>query len=252
MSLPTFVTDDPFDAPASVTLGEDAAHHMRVRRLETGVRVTLVDGAGSRGEGVLTQLARRHAVVSIESAGHIAPAPAVHMLVPVADKDRMLWLGEKATELELTSWRPVLYRRSRNVNPRGEGTTFQQRLRSRMAGALEQSRGAWLPVTYPEASVEHAIAATPDGLRFVLHLGGAPLAPALDRALGAARRESGAAGALPAITFAVGPEGGFEPTELEALERAGFESVALGRNIMRFETAAVAALATARAFLETT
>lgn len=252
MSLPTFVTDDTFDGPATLTLGEDAAHHMRVRRLETGVRVGLVDGAGSRGEGVLTQLAKRHAIVSVETVEHVAPAPAVHMLLPVADKDRMLWLAEKATELELTSWRPVMYRRSKNVNPRGEGTTFQQRVRSRMAAALEQSRGAWLPVAYPEATVEHAIAASPEGLRFVLHLGGAPLAPALDRVLTAARRDAGAASPLPAITIAVGPEGGFEPTELESLERAGFEAVALGRTIMRFETAAVAALATARAYLETT
>jgi hypothetical protein len=51
MSLPTFVTDETFTRPSTVTLGEDAAHHMRVRRLETGVRVGLVDGHGTRGEG---------------------------------------------------------------------------------------------------------------------------------------------------------------------------------------------------------
>ncbi len=129
-------------APGTVTLGEDAAHHMRVRRLETGVRVGLLDGAGTRGEGVLTQLAKRHAVVSVEQAEQVEPAPAVHLLLPVADKDRMLWLAEKATELELSSWRPVLYRRSKHVNPRGEGPTFQQKVRGRMAAALEQSRGA--------------------------------------------------------------------------------------------------------------
>jgi 16S rRNA (uracil1498-N3)-methyltransferase len=252
MSLPTFVTDDPFDGPATVTLGEDAAHHMRVRRLETGVRVSLVDGAGARGEGVLTQLAKRHAIVSIETAERVPPAPAVHLLLPVADKDRMLWLAEKATELELTSWRPVWFRRSKNVNPRGEGTTFQQRVRSRMGAALEQSRGAWLPVAYPEATVEHAIAASPEGVRLVLHLGGAPLAPTLDRRLTEARRAAGAGAPLPAVTLAVGPEGGFEPIELDALARAGFEAVEIGRNIMRFETAAMAAVSIARALLETT
>lgn len=251
MSLPTFVTDDPFEGPATVTLGEDAAHHMRVRRLETGVRVGLVDGVGSRGEGVLTQLAKRHATVSVESAERVSPAPAVHLLLPVADKDRMLWLAEKATELELTSWRPVLYRRSKNVNPRGEGTTFQQRVRSRMGAALEQSGGAWLPVAYPEATVEHAIAASPEGLRFVLDQGGAPLATTLERRLTESRRAAGPGSSLPAVTFAVGPEGGFEPVEREALVRAGFVVVEIGRNIMRFETAALAALATARALLET-
>ena len=252
MSLPTFVTDEPFDGPATLTLGEDAAHHMRVRRLETGVRVSLVDGHGARGEGVLTQLAKRHAIVSVETAERVPPAPALHLLLPVADKDRMLLLAEKATELELTSWRPVWYRRSKNVNPRGEGTTFQQRVRSRMGGALEQSRGAWLPVTYPEATVEHAIAASPEGVRLMLHLGGAPFATTLERRLAEARRAGRPGSGPPAVTLAVGPEGGFEQVEIDALTRAGFESVEIGRNIMRFETAAMAAIAIARALLETT
>lgn len=247
MSLPTFVTDDPFDAPGTVTLGEDAAHHMRVRRLETGVRIGLVDGAGSRGEGVLTQLAKRHAIVSIESAEHVAPAAAIHLLLPVADKDRMLWLAEKVTELELASWRPVNFRRSKNVNPRGEGTTFQQRVRSRMGGALEQSRGAWLPVVFPEATVEHALAARADGAHLLLEQGGRPLIDALTPLLAAAHADRSAP---PAITLAVGPEGGIEASERHAFERAGFVIVSLGRNILRFETAALAAVAAARAALE--
>jgi 16S rRNA (uracil1498-N3)-methyltransferase len=247
VSLPTFVTDDPFEAPGTLTLGEDAAHHMRVRRLETGVRVGLLDGAGNRGEGVLTQLAKRHAIVKVEQAEQVPPAPPVHLLLPVADKDRMLWLAEKATELELASWRPVLYRRSKNVNPRGEGPTFQQKVRGRMAGALEQSRGAWLPVLFPEATVEHAIAASPPGARFVLEQGGAGLFEALTPLLAEARERRRA---MPAVTLAVGPEGGFEPVELEALLAAGFTAVSLGRSILRFETAAVAGIAAARAMLD--
>lgn len=247
MSLPTFVTDDPFEAPGTLTLGEDAAHHMRVRRLETGVRVGVLDGAGNRGEGVLTQLAKRHAIVSVEQAEQVPPASPVHLLLPVADKDRMLWLAEKATELELASWRPVVYRRSRNVTPRGEGPTFQQKVRARMAGALEQSRGAWLPVVFPEATVEHAIAASPAGARFVLEQGGAGLFEALTPLLAEARERRRP---MPAVTLAVGPEGGFEEVELEALRAAGFAPASIGRAILRFETAALAGLAAARAMLD--
>lgn len=247
MSLPTFVTDEPFEAPGTVTLGEDAAHHMRVRRLETGVRVGLLDGMGTRGEGVLTQVAKRHATVSVETAEQVEQAPAIHLLLPVADKDRMLWLAEKATELELASWRPVLFKRSKHVNPRGEGPTFQQKVRARMASALEQSRGAWLPTVFPDASVEHAIAARPAGAAFVLEQG----APGIFQALTPLLAEAQAARrGAPAITIAVGPEGGFEATELEALRAAGFAPVSLGRSILRFETAALAGISAARAMLD--
>ncbi len=47
----------------------------------------------------------------------------------------------------------------------------------------------------------------------------------------------------PAVEIAVGPEGGFDPEELEAGRLAGFEPVALGPRILRTETAAIAALA---------
>jgi 16S rRNA (uracil1498-N3)-methyltransferase len=56
--------------------------------------------------------------------------------------------------------------------------------------------------------------------------------------------------AAPVVTLAVGPEGGFEEVELEALKAGGFVPVSLGRTILRFETAAVAALSAARAMLD--
>jgi 16S rRNA (uracil1498-N3)-methyltransferase len=247
VSLPTFVTDEPLGAPGAVTLGEEAAHHMRVRRLDVGARVRLLDGAGMRGEGVLTNLAKRHATVSVEAAEAVEPQAPIHLLLPVADKDRMLWLAEKATELGVASWRPVLFKRSRNVTPRGEGPVFQQKVRARMVSALAQSGGAWLPAMFPDATVEHAIAARPSGAAVVFEAGAPPLLEVLRRA----RVADGAAGdAAPDVTIAIGPEGGFEPAELEALAAGGFHPASLGASVLRFETAAVAGMAAVRAALD--
>jgi 16S rRNA (uracil1498-N3)-methyltransferase len=241
VSLPTFVTDEPFLAPSTVTLGEEDAHHMRVRRIETGSRVRLLDGLGRRGEGVLTQLAKRHATVSVDRAEDVVPPAPIHLLLPVADRDRMLWLAEKATELGVASWRPVLWKRSKNVTPRGEGTVFQQKARARMVSALGQSGGAWLPVMFPDASVEQAIESKPDGAAVVLAAAAPPMLHALVRTPG---------GSPHAVTIAVGPEGGFEPAERAALEVGGFFPASLGGTVLRFETAAVAGIAAARAALD--
>ena len=51
------------------------------------------------------------------------------------------------------------------------------------------------------------------------------------------------------IVLAIGPEGGIESDELKALAAAGFRPVRLGPTILRFETAAVSALAIARTAL---
>jgi 16S rRNA (uracil1498-N3)-methyltransferase len=249
MALSTFVTPEPFSGGQTVTLGEDEAHHIRVLRLEIGQQVGLLDGKGMRGLGVLVRVAKRHAAVQIESVSSVEPPPSVHLILPVADRDRMLWLAEKATELAATSWRPVIFKRSRSVSPRGEGPTFQQKVAARMAGALGQSHGAWLPVAYPDATVERAIAATPEGPRLVLDQAGEPIALLVANAISNGREPI--AGYLRPITIVVGPEGGMENAELEQFKAAGFVAVSLGHTVLRFETAAVAALAVVRSALAT-
>ena len=112
---------------------------------------------------------------------------------------------------------------------------FLQKLRARMASALEQSGGAWLPATFPDATVETAIAAAPEGVRLVLNMGGASIAPLLPR------------DSTTPVTIVLGPEGGFEESELQAFGEAGFRPASLGTSLLRFETAGVAAIAVARA-----
>ena len=234
---PNFVTTEPFAVGATCVLDEHAARHMRVLRLDAGAVVGVRDGQGHVGAGQLVRLTKTQAYVEISDVDVIAPLPEVHLLVPVADRDRMLWLAEKACELGCTSWRPVLWRRSRSVSPRGEGVAFQQKVMARMTSALAQSEGAWLPQPFPEATLERALLAAPPGDRLVLDPAGAPM-------VGPA--------AVPLqepIVLAIGPEGGIEADELDALVAAGFRSVRLGPTILRFETAAVAALAIARTAL---
>jgi 16S rRNA (uracil1498-N3)-methyltransferase len=230
-----FFAHEPLTGGALVALGEDAAHHARVRRLEVGEPVALRDGAGGTGVGRLARLARSHAAVELHAVVHVPLPPPVHMLVPVGDRDRMLWLAEKCVELGATSWRPVLWRRSRSVGPRGEGSAFHQKVRARMIAALTQCGGAWLPELHPDAPVERAAAAAPDGTRVVLDPGGAPML-ALEPA--------------GSVSVAVGPEGGIEPDELAHLEAAGFRRARLPGSTLRFETAGIAGLALARALVE--
>ncbi|MEW5918637.1 MAG: RsmE family RNA methyltransferase [Gemmatimonadota bacterium] len=232
-----YCADETLEVGATISLGEGVARHMRVRRLSVGSRVAVVDGIGHRAQGTVSKLGGSSANIEISEVMAFLPAPAVHMLVPIADRDRMLWLGEKVTELSATSWRPVLWRRSRSVKPRGEGMMFQGRLRARMVNALEQSGGAWLPQLHPDAPLERALAALPSGVRLVLDAS----------ATGSIASLTGMAAP---VTIAVGPEGGFEPGELAALVAAHFQPVRLGGNILRFETAAVAALAMVRSFLD--
>jgi 16S rRNA (uracil1498-N3)-methyltransferase len=229
------MSEAPLEPRAQVALGEAVARHLRARRFGAGRTVALVDGAGRRATAMIIREARDSVMVEIGEVAEVEPLPDVHLLVPVADKDRMLWLAEKAAELGVTSWRPVLWRRSRSVSPRGEGPMFSARVRGRMIAALEQSGGAHLPQIYPEASLPRALSAVPtDGTRLVLDPAGPPVFSVTTHA---------------PITLALGPEGGLEEAEKEELQRAGFLAVSLGPGILRFETAGAAGVAIARALL---
>ena len=231
-----FFHDDALIAGTHVVLTESEARHIGVLRIGVGERVALRDGAGNVAAGTLVRLVKQQATVEVHEVRAVIPEAPIHLLVPVADRDRMLWLAEKAAELNVASWRPVLWQRSRSVSPRGDGPTFRQKVRARMISGLLQSHSAWLPELYPEAPPERALAALPDASRIVLEAGGAPPL---------------AVGASAPVVLAVGPEGGFEPRELEMLRGAGFAAMTLGHSILRFETAAIAGVAVARAMLST-
>lgn len=235
-AIATFFCPEPMAAGREVTLGEAEARHARVRRTGLGEMLRLVDGAGAVAFGPLVRLTRAQAVVEVERVERLAPLPVVHLLLPVADRDRMLLLAEKSTELGISSWRPVVWRRSRSVSRRGEGMMFQSKVRARMVGALTQSGGGFLPTLFPDATPERAVAACPAGERWLLDA------------------EGEAPPAVPTgepLIVAVGPEGGVEDAERETFVSGGFRLVRVAPLVLRFETAAIAGLAVARAAMLT-
>ena len=231
-SVTTFRVEAPFTAGSIVALPEAAAHHARVKRLGPGDAVSVTDGAGRSGTGVITRVARDGVDVEVHSDHHVPALPPLELYAPVGDRDRMLWLAEKATELGVTAWRPVLFHRSRSVSPRGEGAAFAAKIRARMIGAMEQSGGAWLPAVHGEVDVATVATADTGGARYLLDAGGGRLP---------------ADGSPAPVAFLLGPEGGLEPAEREQLVAGGWRPVALAPTILRFETAGIAAVAVVRA-----
>jgi len=231
----TFFTGDPIVAGVPTVLGADAAQHLRALRAGVGEVVALRDGAGNAGNGVIARVGKRSVSVDVTDRVTVERQLPVHLLVPVADRDRMLMLAEKCTELSATSWRPVMWRRSRSVGPLGDGPAFQARLRGRMIAALTQSGGEWLPDIHPSAPVARAIAA-PEGTRLLLD-------PTSDQPLISVKLTS-------PVVIAIGPEGGFDSAERDEMVSGGFTRVRIADSVLRFETAGIAALAVVRCALD--
>jgi 16S rRNA (uracil1498-N3)-methyltransferase len=223
-----------------VELDERAAHHGAVKRLAIGDTVRLTSGDGRRARGTIAHLGKRRFAVDLDGPVEEVVMPSrVELWAPVGDRERMLLLAEKAVELGASVWRPVIYARSRSVSPRGEGESFREKLKLRQINALEQCGSAWLPEALAEVALYDALANAGSEVHSRLLLDGdgeslSATIPALDTP----------------VQIALGPEGGLEEEERATFIRAGWRPVSLGANVLRFETAGMAALAIVRSHLQ--
>ena len=210
---------------ALLTLEEDESRHLTVRRAEPGALVTLLDGAGVSADGRLDRSGREWRV----AVGVVRrePRPAqVTLAVGAGDRDRFALMVEQAAQLGATEIVPLVTERTVGVATRlREG--HLERLQRRGREAVKQCGAAWAPVLATPRSVTEFLAELPPGARWLADPDGGP-PPPLD--------------AFDAVTVAVGPEGGFITGERRSLLAAEFRPVRLGRHLLRFETAAIAAL----------
>lgn len=192
-------------------LDADALHHMsRVLRLRRGESVTVTDGAGRwrccvfTGEGV---------DVSTEPFSEGRSDPPLTIAVAPPKGDRLESLVAKCTEVGID--RIVLLDAEHSVvRWAGERAERQMvRLRRVAVEASMQSRRVWLPeISGPVRAVE--------------------VLPGL-----AVAEPGGRSVTADDVAIAIGPEGGWSAKELEVAAA----TVSLGPNILRVETAAVAA-----------
>jgi len=163
----------------------------------------------------------------------IGAPPATELILGAGDRDRFLSAVEKATELGATRIVPVLAERVAGVASRFQAAHVEKAA-ARAREAVKQCGATWTPAVGSPVSLGEAIRQPPGAspahapVRLLADSEGGPM-PAL--------REGAA------VQWAIGPEGGFSEAELATLKGAGFRPVTLGRSTLRFDTAAVAALA---------
>ena len=104
-----------------------------------------------------------------------------------------------------------------------------------ITAAMKQSLKAYRPVLHPLTPFREAVLSAPEGRKFIAHCAPAQ-SPAGKAYLARALRPGETA------TVFIGPEGDFSPGEIAFALANGFEEITLGRQRLRTETAALAAV----------
>lgn len=201
-------------------LDDDALKHARILRLVDGDEVELFDGAGRT---TLAQLKGKRACV-----GRIdvqpPPTSTINLILAFPKPKTVDDVIRMATELGVS--RVIIAPSSRSPHPQlGKQTLARWTRIARQA--CRQSERAFLPRVEWAPSLNEAIASIP---------------AAAERYVCWARGEETSEPTGRERWISVGPEGGFNDSELEGFERAGFAPLRLGRHILRVPTAVAAGL----------
>ncbi len=223
--MPRFYCPDAtFVLHEKCVLPEKARHHAgRVLRMKAGETATLFDGKGMEASGPIA-FEGKDGFIVIESLTQSTVESPVRMRLVQAlvSPEKTDWIIEKAVETGISEI--ILVPAARSVTK-----LTAERAAKRLAkcvdiaaGAAEQCGRAVVP-SISFMPLAQALELE-DEARFILAPGAAS-APKLTE--------------LTSCTFAVGPEGGFDETEITLACEKGWQCALIGPRVLRTETAAI-------------
>ena len=215
--------------------GEHARHLSRVLRVKSGQQFEISDNERVWLAEVIEVRKDRVVFSAIEEIIAIQPPVVLTLFASLIKFDPLEMIFEKATELGVERIVPIIASRSE----KGIEKAAVKRLRRWQKIVLEssqQSRRVRLPEVELPIPFSKAVSAAADHRYFLEEN---PGAPAILGQLPEGVRRSPS----DHVALLVGPEGGWTNLERDSALAAGWKSVSLGPQILRTETAAIAAVA---------
>jgi 16S rRNA (uracil1498-N3)-methyltransferase len=228
MARRLFFVDEVHSGQAEIR-GEEARHLTRVLRVEEGQKYEISDN-GSLYLALIETARKEHVVFRVlEKLATPPPGLEITLLASLIKFDHFEWILEKATELGVTAIIPVEAERSEKGLDRGAEKRME-RWRRIVLESCQQCRRHRQPVLQPPLRFAAATQVEAESrFFFEENPGAAPFLSVISK--------------TESVALLVGPEGGWTTHERERAGAAGWTSVSLGRNVLRAETATIAALA---------
>lgn len=226
---------DEVSGDRAFLLGKNAEHLSRVLRARIGQQFEIATAEGVRlGEIVDIEPGRVvFSTIPLPESNTPQLAPNIHLYLAIFKFDRFEWTVEKCTELGVNVILPIIAHRT-DAHLALAAQKRVERWRRIAHEAAQQSRRGGPPDIKMPMKFAAAIKGTP-GQRIVL-------AESEHQ-----RHLADVVGQNSKISLAIGPEGGWTEGELELFDQNQWAAASLGPTILRAETAAMSAVAIARA-----
>lgn len=230
--LPLFIVENIPDRGDLVIEGDEAHHAASASRIKVGERVAVTNGAGRRAEVEVLDINKRNIGCRILDVVDEPRARTILIVIQALTK------GDRAREtLELLTEGGadiiIPWSASRSIGQWKEDKDALSKWRSWAREATKQSRRTWIPQILDIHSTSQVKERIEDS-EFSLMLHESGVNKFSDVVTGKPPRE---------VNLIIGPEGGISDDEVALFEKAGAQSVVLGKPVFRSAHAGVAALA---------
>lgn len=233
LSVRLFV-DSPLGEGRAIALDKTQQNYLgNVLRLKAGERILVFNGRDGEFAAGVTLEGKRLGLSAQAQTRPQTPTPSLRWLFAPLKHARLDYMVQKAVEMGVGTIEPVITRRTQvsRIN--------LERMRANAIEAAEQCGVISVPEVFPERNLAKVIEDWDASAHLVFCDEGAALADPL-----------ATLAAMPQgpIAVLIGPEGGFDEAERQAIMRlASHTRLSLGPRILRADTAAVAALALVQA-----
>ena len=231
--MPRFYVDFALSPDSVVELPDNVVRHLNVLRVKNTEEIVLFNGNGKSYPALPEVLEKRRVSVRIlreEATDNESPLN-ITLVQAVSAAERMDFTLQKSVELGVAEIRPVI---SERCVVRLSGERAEKRVarwQEIVVSACEQSGRNIVPKVLPLTTYAQALQQLPQETTKLL------------MSLNRAQKLSDVRPQSDKVVFMVGPEGGWTEMEEQQAFDAGFQSVTLGKRVLRTETASLAAIA---------
>jgi 16S rRNA (uracil1498-N3)-methyltransferase len=232
-----FVDSEQIGENEIVITGSDVNHIKNVLRMSVGEELTISDGHGMDYFCKIGTLERDEVVAEIIDSWHsfVELPVKIYLFQGMPKSDKMELIIQKAVELGVYEIIPVITKRTVVRLDEKKEQKKQTRWQSIAESAAKQAGRALIPEVAASMSFEKA-------LHMCNRLDAVLIPYEKAEGMRSARELVHAMHGRQSIGIFIGPEGGFEESEIEAAKAAGAVPMTLGRRILRTETAGLTML----------
>ena len=221
-----------------IICGNDVNHIKNVLRLGSGDEIVICDGQGMDYYCIIDQVSKEEVIAKIEEKceSNTELKSKIYLFQGLPKKDKMELIVQKAVELGAYEIIPVNMKRTivKIDNDKKEKARVS-RWQTIANEASKQSRRGILPKVHGLISYKEALSMVKD-MDIVL----LPYEMAEDMSY--TRKVLSNVKNTKTIGVFIGPEGGFDDSEIELAKEQGIQIITLGSRILRTETAGLAVL----------